>query len=301
MANSSLGGSVSVELLSVRGRLKLRRDNVTFWASRCSGSSRFASPGFRSRRHKSRSKALYGGFNMSDDSKSSGNLVNNILQFPKRKKDAQVPPPVNQEKPKTDPSPKKGSKKAMAATFLAISLLTVAVNKNTFEKTSVGNIDLASNASSEGRKIASVQSISRDADWEMNLSNRLASAQIREIASAGIGRAATIDEKLRWGILEEKYTITYSSDERRINTILLQDPVSSPSYIRDRSKFLAEYGRLFENKFNTAKLKSVEKSDDKTVEIHTLFDKENKAKGEARFELDRHKRLISLKVEPVKI
>ena len=245
---------------------------------------------------------------MSDENKASGNLVNNILQFPTRNKEADIPAVNNpsgaapeSKKHENKPSEKKGGKKAMAATVLAIALLTVAVNKNTFEKSSSGHIDMASNASSGGRQIASVQSITRDAKWERNLADRLASASIRDVASAGVGRAATIEEKLRWGILEEKYTITYSPDERRINTILLQDPISSPSYILDRSKFLAEYGRLFENNFNVAKLKSVEKSDDKTVEIHTLFDKENKAKGEARFELDRHKRLISLKVEPLTI
>ena len=236
---------------------------------------------------------------MSEDNKAAGNIINNVLQFPVRKKDSEAPEAGKAQVPAKAKKPaKKGSKKAMAATVLAIGLLTVAVNKKTFES-STGHTDLAS--SSGGRAIASVQAISRNAQWEKDLAEKLASAQVREVASTGIGRPATIEEKLRWGILEEKYTITYSSTEHEIHSILLQDPVSKPAYILDRNEFLSEYGPLFESQFKTAKLKSVEKSDDKTVESYTLFDQENKAKGEARFELDRHKRLISLKVEPVKI
>lgn len=237
---------------------------------------------------------------MSEDNKAPESLINNVLQFPVRKKEADVPE-AGKAQPSAKPKKpaKKGSKKAMAATVLAIGLLTVAVNKKTFETSSVGQVDLASAAG--GRAIASVQAVSRNAQWEKDLAEKLASAQVREVASTGIGRAATIEEKLRWGILEEKYTITYSSTEHEIHSILLQDPVSKPAYILDRNEFLTEYGSLFDAGFKTAKLKSVEKSDDKTVESYTLFDHENKAKGEARFELDRHKRLISLKVEPVKI
>ena len=87
----------------------------------------------------------------------------------------------------------------------------------------------------------------------------------------------------------------------RIHSILLQDEAASPSYILDRAKFLKEYGPLFESQFDSAKLKSVESNNEKTVEAYTLYDKEKKATGEARFELDRHKRLISLKVEPSQI
>lgn len=259
---------------------------------------------------------------MSDDNKAAGNVVNNVLQFPARKKEAEVSPATgntgsapgnavdkavpsasNVKNPVKNPE-KKGSKKAMAATVLAIALLTVAVNKQTFEGAKAGNIELASNSgASIGRQIASVERVNwaRNAEWEKQLAASMASAQVRDIASTGVGRSATIEEKRRWGILEEKYTITYSPNVHEINTILLQDPVSNPAYILDRSKFLTEYGRLFEGSFSTAKLKSVQKSDDKTVESYTLFDKENKARGEARFELDRHKRLISLKVEPVQI
>lgn len=236
---------------------------------------------------------------MSEDNKTPESIFNNVLQFPVRKKESEAPEAGKAQIPAKAKRPaKKGSKKAMAASVLAIGLLTVAVNKKTFESTP-GQTDLAS--ASGGRAIASVQAVSRNAQWEKDLAEKLASAQVRDIASTSIGRSATIEEKLRWGILEEKYTITYSSTEHEIHSILLQDPVSKPAYILDRNEFLTEYGQLFESQFKTAKLKSVEKSDDKTVESYTLYDQENNAKGEARFELDRYKRLISLKVEPLKI
>ena len=237
---------------------------------------------------------------MDDQNKTPGDIQSNVIQFPFRKKEAEVAPPEGKAK---KPGKAKGTKKTMAASVLAIMLMTVAVNKYTFESKE-GASDMASlTGESSGRHIASIERVSwsRDAQWERKLADSLASAQIRNVASIGVGRDATKEEKLRWGILEEKYTIVYSPKEHKINTILLQDPVASPSYILDRNQFLQEYGHLFENSFNTAKLKSVEKSEDKTVESYTLFDKDNKAKGEARFELDRHKRLISLKVEPIQI
>jgi len=244
---------------------------------------------------------------MDDQNKADAKALNNVIQFPSRKKEAEAAPdataPSSPEAKAKKAAKPKASKKTVAGTVLAIILMTVAVNKYTFE-TAPGMADMASlNGHSTGRQIASVERFSwnRDAQWEMKLANELASKEGRSIASTSIGRAATAEEKLRWGILEEKYTIVYSESDHKINTILLQDPVVNPSYILDRSKFLHEYGQLFEGSFDTAKLKSVEKSEDKTVESYTIFDKENNAKGEARFELDRHKRLISLRVEPVQI
>jgi hypothetical protein len=228
---------------------------------------------------------------------------NNVLQFPGPKttsnKPAHNPPPVPNASEPPKPEKTKSVKKTTAGTVLAIALMSVAVNKYTFSHHS-NSADLSSNG---GRSIASVERLTfhRDAAWEKALAERLASAKTRDIASVNIGRAATKDEKLRWGVLEEKYTISYDADEHNIRSILLQDEKSSPSYLLDRPKFLNEFGSLFSAHFETAKLKSVQKSDDKTVEAYTLFDKDNNPKGEARFELDRHKRLISLKVEPVKI
>lgn len=246
---------------------------------------------------------------------SSNQAPNNVIQFPgNRNKEAEKTTPETPAAPAAEPKAqtakkpaKKTSKKNIGAGVLTIMLFTGAANKFVFGQGS-NSTDLASKG--DGRGIASVSALSelerfqwnRDAQWEKQVAERLASVTPRELASTNIGRSATKEEKLRWGTLEEKYTITYKGDDHKINSILLQDPSqTNPAYVLDRSKFLSEYGTLFEGEYSSSKLKSVETQNDKTVESYTIFDKDQKPKGEARFELDRHKRLISLKVEPVQI
>lgn len=231
---------------------------------------------------------------------SKNEAFNNVIQFPGRKKEAEASATDTAKTVATavatakKPSRAK-SKKTLAGTVVAILLATGAVNRFAFSSSQ--NTELASQS---GRSIASIEQgrYERDAKWEKQLAESLASDQVRNIASTQVGRNATAEEKLRWGTLEEKYTITYRPEASQIRSILLQDNSTAPSYILDRMQFLKEYGSLFESGYASAKLKSVETSDDKTIESYTIFDKDNRARGEARFELDRHKRLLSLKVEP---
>jgi hypothetical protein len=233
---------------------------------------------------------------------------NNVIQFPGRKKEAEAPagqqPEATQKAPPAPKKPKKAraSRKTLAGTVLAVILATGAVNRYVFSKASDESLDLTSNSNVQ-RSLASVEKYSwtRDSAWEKQIAEKLASSQVRSLASTHIGRAATVEERLLWGTLEEKYTVAYKLEDHRIESLLLQDQASNPAYVLDRQKFLKEFGTLFESKFSSAKLKSVESSSDKTVEAYTLFDKEERATGEARFELDRHKRLLSLKVEPIQI
>lgn len=236
---------------------------------------------------------------------------NNVIQFPGRKKEEAKPEANSVANAQEAPSAaaeaptkrkRKSSKKTLAGTVLAVILASGAVNRYVFE-TPVYTTEFISTSEGQtaGRTIASVGKFARDARWEKQLAEKLAAATPRDLASTHIGRAATMEEKLRWGTLEEKYTITYKPENHRIHSILLQDESSDPSYILDRAKFLRDYGPLFESDFESAKLKSVESNNEKTVEAYTLFDKQKRATSEARFELDRHKRLISLKVEPVQI
>lgn len=240
---------------------------------------------------------------------------NNVIQFPGRKKDQESAPTASPSQPaapkaahKKQSKKAKVSRKSLAGTVLAIILATGAVNRYVFSNAQQ-SLDLTSfNASSVEnanvqRGLASIEKFnwSRDSAWEKNLAEKLASPQVRTIASTHIGRSATMEEKLLWGTLEEKYTVGYKAEDHRIQSLLLQDEGSNPSYVLDRAKFLKEFGPLFESRFESAKLKSVESSDGKTVESYTIFDKDNRVTGEARFELDRHKRLLSLKVEPAQI
>lgn len=255
---------------------------------------------------------------MSDDKKP-----NNVIQFPGRRKEAEpsVEAPVASSspipsspdkialgKPPVSAPKKKKSKKTMAGTVLAILLATGAVNKYVFES-KVQSLEFVSDSrgadrgpASAARSALELFPVQRDAQWEKETAERLASPGLRAIASTNIGRSATLEENLRWGTLEEaKYTIAYKPDTKQIHSILLQGEATEPSYILDRAKFLKEYGRLFEAEFRTASLKSVETINEKTVESYTLFNEKQQATAEIRFELDRHKRLISLKVEPSNI
>lgn len=248
---------------------------------------------------------------MSDDQ----NKLNNVIQFPGRRKEAEpkvqaspgspipsTPEQIAIGKPAA-PARKRKSKKTLAGTVLAIILATGAVNRFVFE-TQVHTMDFVSDtrsAESAGRGIASVEQMpwQRDARWEKATAERLASPGLRTLASPHIGRPATPEENLRWGTLEEtKYTITYKPDTRQIRSIFLQGEGNEPSYVLDRNQFLKTYGTLFEASFHSAILKSVETTNEKTVESYTLLDQSGATRGEVRFELDRHKRLLSLKVEP---
>lgn len=233
---------------------------------------------------------------------------NNVIQFPgQKKKEAEVKSehlstPMAAAAVAGKPVRKSKKAKAVTAgTVLAIILATGAVNRYAFEQKSE-SLD-ASSFSNVSRTIASVERTTwqRDASWEKDMAESLASAQVRTIASVGIGHAASAEEKLRWGTLEEKYTIVYKGDAHNIETIVLQDATTNPAYILDRNKFLSDYGQLLQDGYGSAQLKSVEVSNDKTVEAYTLFDKDKRPKGEAHFELDIHKRLLSLKVEPIQI
>ncbi len=228
---------------------------------------------------------------------------NNLLQFPKKKEAGHTTPPLAPidapKKEQVAPKSKK-SKSTLAGAVLAIILATGASNRYAFQAHGQSG---STSASSASRAIASVERVnwSRDAHWEKQLAESLASSQVREIASIGIGHDATLDEKLRWGTLEQKYTIVYRPEASLIQTIELQDVTTSPSYVLDRGEFLSQYGRLLATNFKSAKLKSVEMSHDKTIELYTIYDKDQRPKGEAHFELDKHKRLLSLKVEPTTI
>jgi hypothetical protein len=229
---------------------------------------------------------------------------NNIIQFPGKRKDAdesrnETPAP---SKAAVGKKVRRAPKKNLGAMIVAVMLLTGAVNRIVFHN-SDDSADMASYMEG-GRAIASLERFNweRDAKWEKELAERLASPQIRSLASTNIGRPATKEEKLRWGILEEKYTITYTSDQRQINSILFQDAGDGkPSYVLDRVQFLKDYGLLFQAAYRSAKLKSVEKSEQNTIESYTLFGEGDQPKGEVRFELDRHKRLLSLKVDAIQI
>lgn len=222
---------------------------------------------------------------------------NNVIRFPDRKAGVTTTPLL--ETPPA-PSQPKVRKSTLIGVILAVSVASGAVNQIAFTRS--GDVVESATLNSSSRNLASVAPTTwnRDAVWERQMADKLASFHARELASSGLGRAATAEEKLKWGTLEEKYTITYTTDPHLIQSITLQDAATSPSYIRDRQQFLKLYGSLMQDNFKSAQLKSVELSPDKRIESYTLFDKSKKPKSEVHIELDNFKRLLSLKIEPPK-
>lgn len=233
--------------------------------------------------------------------------TDNVIQFPGRRKseESSSSQPVQKAKVQMDRR-LPVTNKTLLGSLIAVMIATGAVNRFAFE-TSVETLDLASLRAEEvsdprvQRGLASIErfKFERDAKWEKDLAERLASPRIRELASPQIGRAPTMEEQLRSGILEEQhYTFTYGSNGRKIRGILLQGPEARPSYILDRIKFLNEFGPLFEDQFKAAEFRSVVNQGDHILESYTVYDQEGRAISSALFELDQHHRLISLKVEP---
>lgn len=238
---------------------------------------------------------------------SDNQTPNNVIQFPgNKKKETEVSPSGGQTPStaaanvakQTEPKNKK-AKAITVGSALAIMLMTGAVNRYAFNE-HVHSLDSSSNSV---RSIASVGRMNwkRDAAWEKNLAESLASAKVRGPASTSLGHPATVEERLRFGALEEKYTIVYKPDAHNIATITLQDSNTNPAYVLDRKKFLQDYGPLLQDGYASATLKSLQVDHDRTVESYTLFDKDQRPKAEAQFELDVHKRLLSLKVDSSKI
>jgi len=223
----------------------------------------------------------------------------NVLHFPGRKiEPSKVSPEGKNKEPKGKTSKSsKGGKNTVIGTVLAIAFFTATVNGYVFRSAS------SLESASQSRGLASVDGRGgeRNEDWEKVLVRKLAAPKARGVASDSIGRSPTAIEKLRFGTLEEKYTITYREDAPLVRAVSLQGSVSTPAYVQDRRKFLSHYGHLMSSKFASSNLESVQTADGKTIEIYTLFDDENKVSAQALFELDRHSRLISLKVEPVQI
>lgn len=217
-----------------------------------------------------------------------------VIQFPGAQ--AGQPP----KRPVGTPPPPRAKNKSltMGASVLAIALATLAVNRYAFRQPTQ-----SAQLSSMSRGIASVEPmrIVRDAAWEKHLAESLASTQVRDVASSRLGHPATLEEKLRWGTLEEKYTIDYDPKFHKISHILLQDKSIAPAYVLNRDQFLENYGTLFSPHFYSAKLGSVSHKDGKTLESYTIFDKDRHSEGKVRFVLDRYKRLLSMQVDPVNI
>jgi hypothetical protein len=247
---------------------------------------------------------------MEENSNRKGSKQGNVLQFPKQPSRPAAPGEAVSRRATDDVSSGPVlpvSPRPSLLTLSAIGLVAGLVNFSVFHLGATRSDELVTQNETGARPLArvalrspaSADSAKSDstASSDSALAESLASAKTRNVASINhIGRGATLEEKLRWGLLEEKYTM-YKPDTRQIQSISLQDPEAEPAYLLDRNKFLKEYGSLLEESFNSAQLNSVQVNETKTIESYTLFDKDKRPKAEAQFELDRHKRLLSINVK----
>src|ERR1700722_14829289 len=126
----------------------------------------------------------------------------NVIQFPKSPSGSPQTGSFQNQRPPEPPSGKKSSLKNRSLTVTAVSMVAIAIatgtgNSTLFRRTA-GTVDLPS--VSVGRGIASGEPIQeqRNAAWEKSVAESLASAEIRDIASLGVGHEASMDEKVRF-------------------------------------------------------------------------------------------------------
>lgn len=145
------------------------------------------------------------------------------------------------------------------------------------------------------RKIASVSD--RNAEWEKALSESLASVEVRGPTS--IGKAPSMDEVVRYGVLERKYTVLRDLQRDEVESITLQSDRAEASLIKDRAQFLGMYGKWMTNNYGSSKLKTSGLSENGQFELFTIYDSKSAPYGEARFELDTYGHLISFRFKPI--
>lgn len=228
----------------------------------------------------------------------------NVIQFPKPQ---QVPTPAPSRQPKAaeikpaDIKPviqKKGrpgkSLWITVASLFAITLATGTTNLSIFSG-STGTVDLASEG---GRGLASIPE-ERDAAWEKSVAESLASAEVRDLASISVGHEASLDEKVRYGVLERKYTILRDMQRNEVESIILQGAGTEPTLVSNRAEFLGQFGRWLSEKYGFSELKSSELVKDVRHEVFTVFDANHKAYAVADFELDNYQRLLKFHFKPL--
>jgi hypothetical protein len=221
---------------------------------------------------------------------------NNILQFPK----PQPSTPTSTEKPRPKKKASVKSYVPLATTvcsLLAISLAAATSNSAFFAK-SDDQKDLSSVV--DARSVASVEQVlDRDASWEKSMAENLASVELRDVASVSVGHEASLDENLRYGVLERKYTILRDLKRNEVESIILQGAGSEPTMLRDRANFLGKYGKWMSERYSSSEFASKASEKDKNIESFTIYDSQHKAYATARFELDNMQRLLAFHFEPL--
>jgi hypothetical protein len=173
------------------------------------------------------------------------------------------------------------------STILAICLLYAFVNSFVLS---------TKTASKEGRFIASLDAVERNVQWEHNLARQLAAKPMKR-GLASIGQAAGDQDRLVAGLLHNKYLVKFK--EGKISNIEFPEgntEIDSPSYVSS-TEILTRHSHLLPVRYAKFKRSSKEVHKDRIVDTYDLFAENAKKSGQVRFELDKHGRMISMKVE----
>ena len=231
--------------------------------------------------------------------------MSNVIQFPKKQgtPKSKVKTPRSKDAPDVLPVGTQNQKWSLekvklGGSVLAFVLISFAVNQKAFEgKVTQFNTTEMSSVSGS-RAIASVgpQRLLRDDKWERNVAEGLASANVRGPATFNVGRAATSEEKIRFGLLGGVYTLQFSEDGHLLRGIQKQDMESEPKYLKT-SEFFADFGHLIDPRFKEAQLMGIPSRDsEKIYQTYQIIDLDNRPVSEAKIELDLHGRLLNFSV-----
>ncbi len=227
----------------------------------------------------------------------------NVIPFPKPTPTTASPNPrpaarASVKKPKWN-----ASLPMTVCSMVAIALATGASNTALFKKADgVAQLSSISESKEMDRGIASVEPQlpeDRDSKWEKSVAEGLASVEVRDLASVSVGHEASVDEKVRYGVLERKYTVLRDLKRNEIESIVLQGSGSEPSLVPDRAEFLGKYGKWLSEKYVFSELKSSQPVKEGRRETFTLFDSSRRPYAIASFDLDSSQRLLALHVIPL--
>lgn len=231
--------------------------------------------------------------------------MSNVIQFPK--KQGTPKPKVKAQRSKENPDVlpvgsqnQKWSleKVKLGGAVLAFVLISFAVNQKAFN-VNTDQINVTEMSSVNGsRAIASVgpQRLLRDNDWEKEVAEGLASANVRGPATFNVGREATAEEKIRFGLLGGVYTLQFSEEGHFLRGIQKQDVESEPKYLKT-TEFFADFGHLIDPRFKEAQLLGIPSRDaEKVYQTYQIIDLDNRPVSQAKIELDLHGRFLSFSV-----
>lgn len=130
--------------------------------------------------------------------------------------------------------------------ILALSLFTFNLK---FSSSDVNSANLAS--LSQGRGLASVQSVSKDdLSAQLNFARQLASMELQESGSSSVGRKPSSYDQVRHGVLANKgYIFKRDLENGNLVSIQLQADENNPAYMLDPESFIEEYGDWLNSDF----------------------------------------------------